>query len=79
VPASQAEEMGIFAVGDRLQGVGELPLAAGGFEKAVEMVRIDSMLKCRLLFCVLTHHQSSFYLYSASRSTPNRQVCGAAF
>jgi len=39
VHGGQAEEMGIFAIGDRLQGVGELPLACGGFEKAVELVR----------------------------------------
>jgi len=38
VPESQAAEIGVFAVGDRLQGVGELPLYGGGFEKAVEMV-----------------------------------------
>jgi hypothetical protein len=36
----QADEMGIFAVGDRLQGVGELPLAEGGFERAVESATI---------------------------------------
>ena len=35
----QADEMGIFAIGDRLQGVGELPLAEGGFERAVELLQ----------------------------------------
>jgi Protein kinase domain len=39
VPDSQADRMGIFAVGDRLQGIGELPLSGGGFDRAVEMVR----------------------------------------
>jgi hypothetical protein len=34
----QAESMGIFEVGDRLQGVGELPLAEGGFQRAINMV-----------------------------------------
>jgi Protein kinase domain len=40
VPGGQAAQLGVFAVGDRLQGVGELPLAGGGFERAVEMVRV---------------------------------------
>ena len=35
----QADEMGIFEIGDRLQGVGELPIAKGGFEKVVEMLQ----------------------------------------
>jgi serine/threonine protein kinase len=38
VEGGQAEEMGVFEVGDRLQGVGELPVGRGGFEKAVNMV-----------------------------------------
>lgn len=38
LPDSQADQMGIFEVGDRLQGVGDLPLANRGFEKVVEMV-----------------------------------------
>ena len=39
VPNSQADEIGIFEVGDRLQGVGELPLREGGFEKAVKLIQ----------------------------------------
>lgn len=35
----QAESMGIFEVGDRLQGVGELPLAEGGFQRAINMLQ----------------------------------------
>ena len=38
VPGGQAETMGIFLIGDRLHGIGELPFEAGGFEQAVEMV-----------------------------------------
>jgi serine/threonine protein kinase len=38
VEGGQAEEFGIFEVGDRLSGVGELAFRYGGFEKAVEMV-----------------------------------------
>ena len=39
VPGGQADKLGIFEVGDRLQGIGELTFTDGGFEKAVEMVR----------------------------------------
>jgi serine/threonine protein kinase len=39
IPGGQADELGIFEVGDQLQGVGELPLLSGGFERAVAMVR----------------------------------------
>ena len=38
VPGGQADELGIFQVGDRLHGIGELTFTGGGFEKAVEMV-----------------------------------------
>lgn len=37
-PGCQADQMGILEVGDRLQGVGELPLAGKGFERVVEML-----------------------------------------
>ena len=40
-PRGQAEQMGIFEIGDRLVGVGEIPLFGGGFDKAVEMVRLS--------------------------------------
>jgi serine/threonine protein kinase len=38
VEGGQADEAGIFEIGDQLQGVGELPVAEGGFEKVVAMV-----------------------------------------
>jgi serine/threonine protein phosphatase PrpC/serine/threonine protein kinase len=39
VPGSQADELGVIEVGDRLSGIGELPFIDGGFEKAVEMLQ----------------------------------------
>ena len=36
---SQADQLGIFEVGDRLRGVGELPFVDGGFEQAINLVR----------------------------------------
>ena len=38
IPGGQADKIGVFAVGDRLQGVGELPVAGGGFLRATELV-----------------------------------------
>jgi len=38
-PGGQADRLGIFEVGDQLKGVGEFPLAGGGFGKAVEMLQ----------------------------------------
>jgi serine/threonine protein kinase len=38
IPGGQADKIGVFAVGDRLLGVGELPLAGGGFVRATELV-----------------------------------------
>ena len=38
LPDSLADQMGIFEVGDRLQGVGELPLANRGFEHVLDML-----------------------------------------
>lgn len=38
VEDSQADDFGIFEVGDRLNGIGELPFIGGGFEKALKMV-----------------------------------------
>ena len=40
VEGGQAAELGIFEIGDRLQGIGELPFFDGGFEKALRMVRV---------------------------------------
>ena len=42
IAEGQADELGIFEVGDRLQGIGELAFTGGGFEKALEMVRDES-------------------------------------
>jgi serine/threonine protein phosphatase PrpC len=39
VPKGQADELGIFEVGDRLSAIGEFPFLDGGFEKAVEMLQ----------------------------------------
>jgi serine/threonine protein phosphatase PrpC/serine/threonine protein kinase len=39
VNGGQADEKKIFEMGDRLQGVGELPLKGGGFEEAVSMLQ----------------------------------------
>jgi serine/threonine protein kinase len=47
VEGGQAEEMGIFEIGDQLQGVGELPVAQGGFEKVVTMVSSNKAQRCR--------------------------------
>ena len=40
VEESQAEELGIFEIGDKLTGVGDLPIGSEGFEHAVSMVNI---------------------------------------
>jgi hypothetical protein len=37
--SSQAGLLGIFEIGDRLRGVGELPFVDGGFQQAIELVR----------------------------------------
>ena len=56
LPNSQADQMGIFEVGDRLQGVGDLPLGNRGFERVVEMVRhIVICLRCEKV-CDLNGH-----------------------
>ena len=44
VQGGQAEALGVVEVGDRLQGVGELHLGEGGFEKAVAMVRNNTLV-----------------------------------
>ena len=36
--SSQASQLGIFEIGDRLRGVGELPFVDGGFEQAIKLV-----------------------------------------
>lgn len=38
VPDGQADKLGIFEIGDQLQGIGEFPFSNDGFEKAVEML-----------------------------------------
>jgi hypothetical protein len=37
--SSQAGLLGIFEIGDRLRGVGELPFVDGGFQQAIALVR----------------------------------------
>jgi hypothetical protein len=37
---SQAGQLGIFEIGDRLRGIGELPFVNGGFEQAINLVRV---------------------------------------
>ena len=44
VERGQAEELGIFEVGDRLTGVGELPVGREGFEHAVSMVSFNTII-----------------------------------
>lgn len=39
VPGSQAESFNVLQVGDRLEGVGELPVAGAGFEKVLELLK----------------------------------------
>jgi serine/threonine protein phosphatase PrpC/serine/threonine protein kinase len=39
VEGGQAEEIGIFEIGDKLLSVGDLPVANGGFEKVVGMLQ----------------------------------------
>ena len=38
VSMGQADKMGIFEIGDRLQAVGEIPVSNGGFEKAIQLL-----------------------------------------
>eukprot|EP00581_Thalassiosira_minuscula_P015230 CAMPEP_0183716110 /NCGR_PEP_ID=MMETSP0737-20130205/10120_1 /TAXON_ID=385413 /ORGANISM="Thalassiosira miniscula, Strain CCMP1093" /LENGTH=1061 /DNA_ID=CAMNT_0025945321 /DNA_START=142 /DNA_END=3327 /DNA_ORIENTATION=+ len=35
----QADQFGIFEIGDRLRGVGELPFVDGGFEQAINLIK----------------------------------------
>lgn len=46
IPGGQADKIGVFTVGDRLLGVGELPLAGGGFVRATELVST--------MFCIVS-------------------------
>jgi len=55
--SSQAGLLGIFEIGDRLRGVGELPFVDGGFEQAIKLVRGCSFL----LF--LDTLPTTFFLY----------------
>jgi serine/threonine protein kinase len=50
VPYGQADTIGIIAIGDRLHGVGELPLLNGGFQRAVELVRTILKVGYRFVF-----------------------------
>ena len=59
---SQADDLGIFEIGDRLRGVGELPFVDGGFEQAIKLVRL-------CCFCFY----KELHLLLLSRSTVNRK------
>jgi hypothetical protein len=65
--------MGIFEVGDRLQGVGELPLMNMGFKRAVEMVccMIFFWRKVRAL-------NVTFTCITARTATKVGQICQAS-
>jgi len=39
IPLGQADEIGIFEVGDRLRAIGEVPISNNGFEKAVDILQ----------------------------------------
>ncbi|KAL7532864.1 hypothetical protein ACHAXR_008256 [Thalassiosira sp. AJA248-18] len=38
---SQADQLGLFQIGDRLRGVGELPFVDGGFEQAIKLINLQ--------------------------------------
>lgn len=49
IEGGQADDMGIFELGDKLQGVGDLPLRrGGGFEAFVDMVSNSCLSLCSL-------------------------------
>ena len=70
---SQASRVGIFEVGDRLRGVGELPFVGGGFEQAIKLVRDGRFAYLMVVTtpCHLTH-------YSAYRLQIKKQPKGGS-
>ena len=65
----QADCMGIFEIGDRLRGVGELPFVGeGGFDGAVKLVRL-LMHELRFMF----HYFAHLY-YSRIRLKSNQRL-----
>lgn len=84
VEGGQAEEMDIFEIGDQLQGVGELPVAEGGFEKVVEMVGAQRVKPLPLAtmqldretrLIVLNSHLFLSDSWDNSESRPSTQRC----
>ena len=47
----QADQLGIFEIGDRLRGVEELPFVDSGFEQAINLVSTVTQFTC-LTFCL---------------------------
>jgi serine/threonine protein kinase len=82
VPGGQADGLGIFEIGDRLDGIGELPFSTGGFERAIEMVstnQISTNLEDWLPVIPYTEYPLSLWYQSASRPTEKRSKRPAAF
>lgn len=82
-PGGQADELGIFEVGDELQGVGELPLLNGGFERAVQMVSFFFKTEAFVTngqFDGLTLLSPRLYFLfdAASATTSISQVCNSS-
>lgn len=78
VEGGQAAELGeVCEVGDQLIGIGELPLAGGGFEKAVEMVGFT--ISAKAMRPQVLHLTLLFQPTTASRSTEEFQECETAF
>ena len=59
IEGGQADDLGIFEVGDRLQGIGELPFFDGGFEKAVRMVCFNCVCVCVCVCVVISVYRIS--------------------
>jgi serine/threonine protein kinase len=69
----QADKLGVFGVGDRLRGVGELPFTNAGFEAAVDLVSGSHDIT-RMICIVAESHLSLFTLsrVNADRSNGSR-------
>jgi serine/threonine protein kinase len=69
----QADKLGVFEVGDRLRGVGELPFTNAGFEAAVDLVSGSHDIT-RMICIVAQSHLSLFTLsrVNADRSNGSR-------
>jgi serine/threonine protein phosphatase PrpC/serine/threonine protein kinase len=76
VPGGQAEELGVFEIGDQLHAVGNLPVANGGFEKVVDMLqeRPKSTKYVKLQFDRASVRQLSDAQVDTTTSAPVRIV-----